>query len=125
MRVRRVDQIILHVAVAANLVDLGLIYDVHVEESGEVRVRMTLTTPACPYGEVLVNDAKGAVETVEGASAGDEARVMAKNRSVVKVRAVAQGSRRAARTARDRAAAQGWQRAAHTVKDRGAVAQGR
>ena len=48
------------------IVDLGLIYDTSVTEDGAVTVRMTLTTPACPYGEMLVTHAHDAVETVEG-----------------------------------------------------------
>jgi len=37
------------------IVDLGLIYDVDVNDKGAVKVKMTLTTPACPYGEMLVS----------------------------------------------------------------------
>lgn len=33
--------------VGINIVDLGLIYDIHIED-GRVLVVMTLTTPACP-----------------------------------------------------------------------------
>lgn len=36
------------------IVDLGLVYDVDVNEDGVVKVKMTLTTPACPYGEMLI-----------------------------------------------------------------------
>lgn len=37
-----------------NLVDMGLIYDVSFQpEDGEVKVVMTLTTPACPAGGVM------------------------------------------------------------------------
>ena len=31
-----------------NVVDLGLIYDIAVEEGGVVRIAMTTTTPGCP-----------------------------------------------------------------------------
>ena len=50
------------------IVDLGLIYDVNIDPNGEARVRMTLTTPACPYGELLVTQAHDAVESLEGIS---------------------------------------------------------
>ena len=36
------------------VVDLGLIYDVDINDVGVVKVKMTLTTPACPYGEMLL-----------------------------------------------------------------------
>lgn len=52
--------------IGLGLVDLGLIYDVIVRDNGAVDVRMTLTTPACPYGEMLVTQAHDAVEAVEG-----------------------------------------------------------
>ena len=37
-----------------NIVDLGLVYDVAIEE-GIVDVRMTMTTPGCPAQEFIVN----------------------------------------------------------------------
>ena len=47
------------------VVDLGLIYDTIVEDSGKVIVKMTLTTPACPYGEMLVTSVHRAVEDLD------------------------------------------------------------
>ena len=35
------------------ILDLGLIYGVQSEANGTVRVRMTLTSPACPVGPLL------------------------------------------------------------------------
>ncbi len=49
-----------------NVVDLGLVYDVTVED-GNVRVAMTMTTPACPLGETLTEQAEAAIrQTVLG-----------------------------------------------------------
>jgi len=48
------------------IVDLGLVYDVLVEESGKVTVKMTLTTPGCPYGEMLLTMVHRAVEELDG-----------------------------------------------------------
>ena len=48
------------------VVDLGLIYDATVSETGEVTVKMTLTTPACPYGEMLVRMCQREVEQLDG-----------------------------------------------------------
>lgn len=43
-----------------NIVDLGLVYGVEVVE-GQVRVRMTMTTPACPMEELLTSMAHSAI----------------------------------------------------------------
>ena len=46
--------------VGINIVDLGLVYDVD-ERDGHVRVSMTMTTPACPLGEVVCREAADAI----------------------------------------------------------------
>jgi len=38
-----------------NIVDLGLVYDVDVDD-GLVRINMTLTSPGCPAGPMITND---------------------------------------------------------------------
>ena len=48
-----------------SIVDLGLIYDTDIQEDGSVEVKMTLTTPACPYGPMLISAAQRAVEDVD------------------------------------------------------------
>lgn len=54
-----------------SVVDLGLIYDTLIEDSGKVTIKMTLTTPACPYGEMLVGMVHRAVEELDGVNAVD------------------------------------------------------
>lgn len=49
-----------------NIVDIGLIYDVTVSESGEVRITMSLTSPGCPSGPEIIGDVKQIVEDLEG-----------------------------------------------------------
>ena len=44
-----------------NVVDLGLIYDVE-QVDNKVIVQMTLTSPACPPGPQLIQQAKMALE---------------------------------------------------------------
>jgi len=48
-----------------NLVDLGLIYDVSIDQSkNTVTIQMTLTAPACGMGPVLVGDVEHRVSLV-------------------------------------------------------------
>jgi metal-sulfur cluster biosynthetic enzyme len=49
-----------------NIVDLGLIYDVAVEDDGAVRVTMTTTTPGCPATNYLKAGAGEAVSALPG-----------------------------------------------------------
>lgn len=49
-----------------NVVDLGLIYDVQHQPDGRVHVRMTLTSPHCPYGPALVGEIKAMLMLVKG-----------------------------------------------------------
>ncbi|MFO0983519.1 MAG: metal-sulfur cluster assembly factor [Planctomycetota bacterium] len=53
-----------------NLVDLGLIYDVDVEQDGAVVVTMTLTTPACPAGDAIARGVVQRLQRVAGITAG-------------------------------------------------------
>ena len=50
--------------IPVNIVDLGLIYSVN-EEDRKVAVEMTLTSPACPAGPQIVQQAKMALERLE------------------------------------------------------------
>ena len=43
-----------------NLVDLGLIYDVALDDD-RVTITMTMTTPACPVGDYLVDAVRDAI----------------------------------------------------------------
>lgn len=45
-----------------NVVDLGLVYGVHVEDDQSITIDMTLTTPACPLTDVLEDQTATALE---------------------------------------------------------------
>jgi FeS assembly SUF system protein len=49
-----------------NIYELGLIYGVDVDASGQVALRMTLTAPNCPVAGSLPGDVERAVRTVPG-----------------------------------------------------------
>jgi FeS assembly SUF system protein len=49
-----------------NIYELGLIYGIDADESGNVAVRMTLTAPNCPVAETLPGEVERAVRTVPG-----------------------------------------------------------
>ena len=49
-----------------NIVDLGLVYDIAVNDGSDVHVQMTLTSPGCPSGPEIMSDAQRAVETLDG-----------------------------------------------------------
>jgi metal-sulfur cluster biosynthetic enzyme len=45
-----------------NVVDLGLVYDVHLDESSNVVLDMTLTSAACPLTDVITDQTESALE---------------------------------------------------------------
>jgi FeS assembly SUF system protein len=52
--------------IPVNIYDLGLIYDMKVNESGAVEIKMTLTAPGCPVAGEMPGMVARAVKTVEG-----------------------------------------------------------
>ena len=51
--------------IPVNVVDLGLIYDVQVNDS-DVYVQMTLTFPGCGMGPYIAQQAEWAINDIEG-----------------------------------------------------------
>jgi metal-sulfur cluster biosynthetic enzyme len=49
-----------------NIVDLGLVYDVRLED-GRIVVEMTFSTEACPVGPELLAEAERALSAIPGA----------------------------------------------------------
>jgi metal-sulfur cluster biosynthetic enzyme len=54
-----------------NIVDLGLVYDIEVNDSGDVAVKMTLTSPGCPAGPEIVGDVNRTVHALDGVNTVD------------------------------------------------------
>ena len=53
--------------IPVNIYELGLVYDVDVNDaSGEVKVRMTLTSPACPVAGSLPPEVEAKIRAVPG-----------------------------------------------------------
>lgn len=46
--------------VGMNIVDLGLVYDVR-PAAGRIEIDITMTTPSCPMGDMIVDEARGVV----------------------------------------------------------------
>ena len=49
-----------------SIVDLGLIYDVNVDDNDIVTVTYTLTTPACPLGPMITAQIQDVLMDIEG-----------------------------------------------------------
>lgn len=52
--------------IPVNIYDLGLIYEVTVDEAGKADVTMTLTAPNCPMADQLMEEVNLKVGSVEG-----------------------------------------------------------
>ena len=49
-----------------NVVDLGLVYDVHLDEETNLVLDMTLTSAACPLTDVITDQTESALEGLVG-----------------------------------------------------------
>ncbi len=58
--------------IPVDVYELGLIYELHTSADGIAKVVMTLTAPACPVADQILQDVQNAVARVEGVK---EARV--------------------------------------------------
>jgi metal-sulfur cluster biosynthetic enzyme len=60
-----------------NIVDLGLVYTVHLNPNAEdatktdIGIEMTMTSPMCPAGPQLVGNSRQVLEALEGAGSVD------------------------------------------------------
>ncbi|MCS6851982.1 MAG: SUF system Fe-S cluster assembly protein [Gemmataceae bacterium] len=54
--------------IPVDIYELGLVYDVVVDEAGAVSIRMTLTSPFCPAAGSLPGEVEAKVRSVPGVS---------------------------------------------------------
>jgi len=52
--------------IPVNIYELGLIYKIDVDESKNVKLDMTLTSPMCPVAGSLPGEVQSKVQTIEG-----------------------------------------------------------
>ncbi len=52
--------------IPVNIYDLGLIYDIAINEEQHVHIQMTLTSPGCPVAQTFPGTVEQAVNQVEG-----------------------------------------------------------
>jgi FeS assembly SUF system protein len=57
--------------IPVNIYELGLIYNINIDEKNKVKIDMTLTSPNCPVAESLPNSVKDNVLKVDGVSEVD------------------------------------------------------
>ncbi|OUW74265.1 MAG: SUF system Fe-S cluster assembly protein [Pelagibacteraceae bacterium TMED216] len=51
--------------IPVNIYDLGLIYNINIEEDNNVTIDMTLTSPNCPVADSLPNNVKNNILKIE------------------------------------------------------------
>ena len=54
--------------IPVNIYDLGLIYDIDMDDEGAVKIQMTLTSPGCPVAQTFPGTVECAVKCVDGVS---------------------------------------------------------
>jgi len=52
--------------IPVNVYDLGLIYEIDVDDYSNVDITMTLTAPNCPIADSIVNEVQTRVSEIEG-----------------------------------------------------------
>lgn len=57
--------------IPVDIYELGLIYDLAVDPSGQVKIKMTLTSPACPVAGSLPGEVEARAADVPGVSSVD------------------------------------------------------
>ena len=51
--------------IPVNIYELGLIYDINIDNENNVKINMTLTSPNCPVAESLPNEVKNSGKEIK------------------------------------------------------------
>ncbi len=54
--------------IPVNIYELGLIYEIIIQENNKIEIKMTLTSPNCPMVDDLLSEINDKVKAVEGVS---------------------------------------------------------
>ncbi|MGC8820318.1 MAG: metal-sulfur cluster assembly factor [Fervidobacterium sp.] len=52
--------------IGLDIITLGLVYDIQVDDQNNVKVLMTMTTPMCPLAGGIMSDAEMKIRLIEG-----------------------------------------------------------
>ena len=52
--------------IPVDIYELGLIYEININEENDINIKMTLTSPSCPVAETLPPDVEQKVREIEG-----------------------------------------------------------
>ena len=56
--------------IGCNVVDLGLVYDVQINE-GSIHVKMTMTSPMCPAAGMIIGQSKQEIHGIQGVTSAE------------------------------------------------------
>jgi FeS assembly SUF system protein len=54
--------------IPVNIMELGLVYEIKIQDGGKVKITMTLTAPACPVAGEIIMEVESKVKAIEGVS---------------------------------------------------------
>lgn len=57
--------------IPVNIYEMGLIYNVDIDDAGDCKITMTLTSPACPVAGTLPGEVEVKVQTVDGINSAE------------------------------------------------------
>jgi FeS assembly SUF system protein len=52
--------------IPVNIMELGLVYEIKINEGNKVKITMTLTAPACPVAGDIIMEVEAKVRAIEG-----------------------------------------------------------